>query len=122
MQHQSLWIIQLPPDTPVCQLEDFPQGTARSVEGALHIRPGTMKVTAGELAHLKKKKPWGLRIRKIKKVIPEPPKEGDIKKIRTEQARVDAAAAKKASKAGGSKGSPKQVGGKGGNGNKGGSK
>lgn len=37
-----------------CQIEDFPKGCARSVEGALHVSPGTMELTEDELKHIRK--------------------------------------------------------------------
>lgn len=70
---QSLYLVQFPTSAPLVQVDDFPRGTARSVNGALHIRPGgTKKITQTELEHLKKIKPWGKLIRTIKKVVPKP--------------------------------------------------
>ena len=36
------------------QIEDFPEGCARSVKGALHVSPGTMELTEDELKHIRK--------------------------------------------------------------------
>ncbi len=42
------------PSAQLTAVEDFPKDCARTVKGALHIRPGaTCTVTDGELAHLK---------------------------------------------------------------------
>lgn len=125
---QSLFHVQFPTSAPVCQVDDFPRGTARSVDGALHIRPGgTKKITKTELDHLKKIKPWGKLIRVIKKSTPPPPvsadkngkplSEDDAKAARERQAATKAAKAKelaakaaKTSKSGATKGGkPKQV-------------
>ena len=77
MVRQTLFIVQFPTSAPVCQVEDFPRGTPRSVDGALHVRPGgTKKITSGELAHLRKIKPWGTRVRVNKKVVPPAQKAG----------------------------------------------
>ena len=50
----------------LAQVEDFPEGCARSCKGALHLRPGSTKVlTEGELSHLQAKHPEvvaGLRV------------------------------------------------------------
>lgn len=39
------------------QVEDFPEGCERSCKGALHLKPGTLTVTDGELAHIRKSRP-----------------------------------------------------------------
>lgn len=108
-QRQSLFIVQFPTSAPLCQVEDFPRGTARSVDGALHVRPGgTKRVTKTELEHLQKIKPWGVRIRVIKKIVPLPPK-SDVKAAKAaEQAAVVA----RTPSTGGSRAKPKQVAGK----------
>lgn len=36
------------------QIEDFPEGCERSVEGALHVKPGTLELTEDELKHIRK--------------------------------------------------------------------
>lgn len=36
---------------------DVPEGVKRSVKGALHLRPGTMELTAGELKHIQAEHP-----------------------------------------------------------------
>ena len=118
MVRQSLFIVQFPTSAPVCQVEDFPQGTARSVDGALHIRPGgTKKITHTELKHLKKIRPWGKLIRVIKKVVP--PAEGD-RDVAAEKAAVTKAGKAKEQavtgartpKGGGTRKDPKKVAGK----------
>lgn len=53
------------------QVDDFPAGAARSVKGALHLRPGTtINVTKDEFEHLQSKK---VAIRLINKVDDKPP-------------------------------------------------
>jgi hypothetical protein len=96
-------------------VEDFPRGTARSVDGALHVRPGsTKKVTKTELDHLRIKEPWGKLIRVIKKVTPKPlPSDPSAATkaaaTKAAKAKEQAAAAAKADKGGGSKGKTKKV-------------
>lgn len=46
--------VQVPTGVAPRQVEGFPKGCDRSVKGALHIRPGTMEMTEGELAHVRK--------------------------------------------------------------------
>jgi hypothetical protein len=111
MVRQSLFIVQFPTSAPVCQVEDFSQGTARSVDGALHIRPGgTKKITQTELAHLKKIKPWGRLIRVIKKVVP--PLDTSAADTKAAKAKEQAAKAAKTGRGGGTKKAPKKVAGK----------
>lgn len=118
MVRQSLFIVQFPTSAPVCQVEDFPRGTARSVDGALHIRPGgTKKITKTELEHLKKIKPWGKLIRVIKKVVPPVEADRDVAAEKAAAAKAGKAKelsskASKASKGGGTRPKPKQVAGK----------
>lgn len=46
------------PQVVACQIDDFPKEKCeRSVEGSLHLRPGTMEVTADEWKHLQDKHP-----------------------------------------------------------------
>lgn len=126
MPRQSLYIVQFPTSAPVCQVDDFPRGTARSVDGALHVRPGgTKKITKTELEHLKKIKPWGRLIREIKKVVPGAPQsQAEAKKraeareqadkLKADKAKEQAETAAKTSQKGGTKKDPKKVADKGG--------
>lgn len=48
-------VIAFGPTAEVAQIDTWPEGTKRSVKGALHISPGaTKQVTLSELAYLKK--------------------------------------------------------------------
>ena len=50
----ALVTIIFSPMTQVAQVEDFPEGAARSVKGALHVKPSaTRVVTQDEAQHLK---------------------------------------------------------------------
>jgi hypothetical protein len=94
-------------------VDDFPRGTARSVDGALHIRPGgTKKLTKTELEHLQKTQPWGRLIRVIKKVVPTPPASQSVKAARAQE---QAAKAASTPSIGGTKIKPKKVAGREGN-------
>lgn len=67
------FIVATPGNFVPYQIDDaeFPQGTARSCKGSLHVRPkATLTVTAGELAVLKARTP-GVTVRA--KVKPEDP-------------------------------------------------
>jgi hypothetical protein len=46
--------VQIPTGVAPQQVEGFPADCARSVRGSLHVRPGTLELTEGELAHLRK--------------------------------------------------------------------
>jgi hypothetical protein len=46
--------VQVPTGVAPQQVEGFPQDCVRSVRGSLHVRPGTLELTEGELAHLRK--------------------------------------------------------------------
>lgn len=51
-------IVVVAATAPMVQVEDFPEGCARSCKGALHLRPGGTKVvTEDELAHLQANHP-----------------------------------------------------------------
>lgn len=39
------------------QADDFPEGCVRSCKGAVHLKPGTLLVTDGELEHIQKSRP-----------------------------------------------------------------
>jgi hypothetical protein len=113
---QSLFLVQFPTSAPVCQVDDFPRGTARSVEGALYVRPGgTKKITKTELDHLKQNHPWGRLIRVVKKVAPPPltsaTPQSDVKAAKAKE-QSDSAA--RMPKTGGTKKTPKRIAGQGG--------
>lgn len=108
MVRQSLFTIQFPTSAPVCQVDDFPPGTARSVEGALHVRPGgTKKVTRTELEHLRKVRPWGRLIRTIRKSVSPLPKRPAL--TRAAKAKEVRTAAGKTPLGGGTRGNPRRV-------------
>lgn len=66
----SLFLVQFPKGTKVCQVDDFPPGTARSCEGSMHIMPSSTKsITAQEMAHLQSK---GIKMQKLGKTAPPP--------------------------------------------------
>jgi hypothetical protein len=46
--------VQVPSGVAPRQIEGFPADCERSVKGSLHVRPGTLVITAGELEHLRK--------------------------------------------------------------------
>lgn len=53
-------------------IDDFPGTTARSVKGSLHVRGGTLMLTAGELAHIATKHPQLMRSIRIVTPAPSP--------------------------------------------------
>lgn len=66
----SHFLVQFPKGTKVCQVDDFPPGTARSCEGSMHIMPScTKSITSQEMAHLTSK---GIKFQKLGKVAPPP--------------------------------------------------
>lgn len=66
----SHFLVQFPKGTKVCQVDDFPPGTARSCEGSMHIMPSSTKsITSQEMAHLQSK---GIKFAKLGKVAPPP--------------------------------------------------
>lgn len=67
----SLFLVQFPAGTKVCQVDDFPQGTPRSRKGAVHIKPGTQKLTRQELDHIQSE--HGIKCRMLRKMAPKPP-------------------------------------------------
>ncbi|MGD9749391.1 MAG: hypothetical protein AB7W59_00185 [Acidimicrobiia bacterium] len=46
--------VQVPSGVTPRQIEGFPADCERSVKGSLHVKPGTLLVTEGELEHLRK--------------------------------------------------------------------
>jgi hypothetical protein len=67
----SLFLVQFPAGTKVCQVDDFPAGTPRSRKGSIHVKPGTQKLTRQELDHLTS---LGIKSRMLRKMAPKPPK------------------------------------------------
>jgi len=68
----SLFLVQFPAGTKVCQIDDFPAGTARSRKGSVHVKPGTQKLTRPELDHITGE--YGIKFRTLRKMAPPPPK------------------------------------------------
>jgi hypothetical protein len=63
-------IVVVPANVEPQQVDGFPSDCARSVQGALHIRPAsTLEITDGELEHLNKVAPY-----LVKKLIVVPQK------------------------------------------------
>jgi hypothetical protein len=46
--------VVVPPTVGTRQIDGFPSDCERSVQGALHVRPGSMQLTEGELEHIRK--------------------------------------------------------------------
>lgn len=68
-------IVVVAPTVPMAQIEDFPEGCARSCKGALHLRPGGTKVvTEGELAHLQANHPKAVAGLRVVATTPAKPK------------------------------------------------
>jgi len=67
----SLFLVQFPAGTKVCQVDDFPAGTPRSRKGSVHVKPGTQKLTRQELDHIKGE--HGVKFRMLRKMAPPPP-------------------------------------------------
>lgn len=72
MQQQttSMFLVRFPAGLSPRQVDDFPKGTPRSCEGALHLRPSSTKtITPHEAAHLES---LGIGFQKLKKIAPPP--------------------------------------------------
>lgn len=54
MSKQDKVSVVVPAGVGPLQIEGFPADCARSQKGALHVRPGTMTITDGELSHIRK--------------------------------------------------------------------
>lgn len=65
--------VQVPSGLTPRQIEGFPADCERSVKGALHIRPGTLTITEGELEHLRKHHKAIARRLHVRGVVKEQP-------------------------------------------------
>lgn len=78
-QKDKTLVVQVPRGTAPCQVDDFPKGCQRSVQGSLRVTSGTLLLTEGELKHLRKHhKALSRRLRVVGEHKPkEAPKDAD---------------------------------------------